>query len=319
LRLFTPAEYDGLPGSPFPAAAGTHPTKDAVADYLHEYASRHQLAVQLDTRVTRVQTQDGGFVVETSRGTRTATQVVVATGPFQRPNVPPVAVQLPAGLVQLHSADYRNPGQLPAGGRVLVVGAANSGLQIAAELSRSHTVTVAVGSTPPQLPQRVLGRDVFTWFHRLGVMTRPADSRLSRRLRARGDVVIGSSTKQLQAGGVELRARLTAFDEDTAVFADGTSAHVDAVVWATGYRSDYGWLDVAGAVAGGRIRHDRGRTDVPGLHVIGLPWQTARGSALLGFVGRDAAEVAARISVQRPRPVAPAPHRASLTLLSDSA
>jgi putative flavoprotein involved in K+ transport len=296
LRLFTPGEFDALPGLPFPARAGTHPTKDDVADYLQEYARTFALPVRLDTRVTRVHRLDDRFVVETSTGIFHTQQVVVATGPFQRPHVPNIAAVVPSDVVQLHSAYYRNPAQLPRGGRTLVVGAANSGLQIAAELSRTRTVTVAAGATPPQLPQRFLGRDTFTWLTHLGVMTRSADSRLSRRLRARGDVVIGSSTKHLRSKGVEFRARLHGFDGSRAVFADGTSALVDAVVWATGYRNDYSWLDVAGAVQDDNIRHDKGRTVVPGLHVIGLPWQTSRGSALLGFVGRDAAEVAERVA-----------------------
>jgi putative flavoprotein involved in K+ transport len=184
---------------------------------------------------------------------------------------------------------------------VLVVGAANSGLQIAEELSAGHRVTVAVGTKPPRLPQRLLGRDLFHWLTRLGLMTKPAESRLARRLRARGDAVIGTSTRDLRRRGVEFANRLTALEGRRAEFADGRSAHVDAVVWATGYRNDYSWLETPGAVVDGQIRHDRGVTDVPGLHVIGLPWQTSRGSALLGFVGRDAAEVAQRIDAASER------------------
>jgi cation diffusion facilitator CzcD-associated flavoprotein CzcO len=136
--------------------------------------------------------------------------VVVATGPFQRPYTPPMAHQLAADAVQLRSAQYRNPAQLPAGARVLVVGAANSGLQIAGELAASHRVTVAVGSRPPQLPQRLLGRDLFSWLDSTGLMSMPATSRLARRIRARGDVVIGTRTRTLRRRGVEFRPRLSA-------------------------------------------------------------------------------------------------------------
>jgi putative flavoprotein involved in K+ transport len=307
LRLFTPAEYDGLPGVPFPAPAGTHPSKDDVAAYLRAYAEGFQLPVQLNTPVTEVRRTSGGFAVMTTAGVLHARQVVVATGPFQRPIVPVMASQLAADVAQLHSADYRNREQLPEGGRVLVVGAANSGLQIADELRTSHPVTVAVGSQPPQLPQRLLGRDLFRWLVGVGLMTKPATSGLARRLRARGgDLVIGSSSKQMRRRGVQFRPRLTGFAGRTATFVDGTTVDVDAVVWATGYRSDYSWLHVPGVVEDGTVRHHAGVTDVPGLYFIGLPWQTCRGSALLGFVGRDAEVLARQMAARTPLPPSPA-------------
>jgi putative flavoprotein involved in K+ transport len=292
LRLFTPAQYDSLPGMPFPAPADTHPRKDEVADYLSAYAQRYALPIRLNTPVVAVGPAAGGYEITTPTTTLTARQVVVATGPFQRPRVPGVAAELAGHLPQLHSAHYRNPTQLPAGGRVLVVGAANSGLQIAEELAGRHAVTVAVGATPPQVPQRVLGRDLFRWLVDLGVMTKPPTSRLARHMRAKGDLGIGTSTRTLRRRSVEFRPRLTGFAGTRATFADGTSTTVDAVVWATGYHRDYSWIHVPRAIDdAGEIRHDRGVTPAPGLYVIGQPWQTSRGSALLGFVGRDAGEL----------------------------
>src|SRR3954470_20435698 len=161
LRLFSPAQYDALPGLPFPAPADTHPSKDDVADYLAGYARHFALPVRLNSPVLRLHREDDGrFTATTPTGTLRAGQVVVATGPFQTPRVPSVAADVDPGVRQLHSAEYRNPAQLPAGARVLVVGAANSGLQIAAELAATCTVAVAVGSTPMQLPQRLAGRDL---------------------------------------------------------------------------------------------------------------------------------------------------------------
>jgi putative flavoprotein involved in K+ transport len=159
----------------------------------------------------------------------------------------------------------------------------------------THRVVVAVGSRPPELPQRILGRDLFRWLDGVGFFTVPADGRIGRRLRRRGDLVIGTRTRDLRARGVEFRPRLTGFDGDGARFPDG-SVPIDAVVWATGYRPDHRWLHVPGVVTGGAVRHRAGVTDVPGLYFLGLPWQTSRGSALLGFVGRDAARLAKRIS-----------------------
>lgn len=294
LRLFTPAEYDGLPGLPFPAPAGTYPGKDQVADYLAGYAATFDLPVRLNTRVDRLSRNGDGFLAETSTGTVTAQQVVITTGPFQTPFIPPAAAGLAADVVQVHSSAYRNPDQLPEG-TVLVVGAGNSGLQIATELAATRPVTVAVGSRTPMLPQRVLGRDLFWWLTRLGVMRRSADSPLSRRIRAKGDPVIGTRWRDLARLGVQMRPRLTGARERSAEFADGSSLSVAAVVWATGFRPDYSWIDVPGAVVDGSVAHTRGVTPVPGLSVLGLSWLHTRGSALIGFVDDDAAWLARHI------------------------
>lgn len=298
LRLFSPAQYDSLPGMPFPAPADTHPSKDEVASYLQAYARKFELPVRLNCPVTRLhQDEDGIFAVTTPAGTLRARQVVVATGPFQTPNVPALAGDLDPSVTQLHSAAYRNPGQLPTGGRVLVVGAANSGLQIAAELADHCRVTVAIGSKPAELPQRVAGRDLFFWLVKIGFCTVPASSRIGRRLRQRGELVIGTRSSDLRKRGVAFRPRLAGFTGRTARFADDTVATFDAVVWATGYRADYSWLHVPGVVVDGRVRHQAGVTDVAGLYFLGLPWQTCRGSALLGFVGADAARLDAHLAV----------------------
>jgi putative flavoprotein involved in K+ transport len=297
LRLFSPAQYDSLPGLPFPAPADTHPGKDDVADYLADYAAHFALPVRLDSPVVRLHRGgDGCFAATTPTGTLTARQVVVATGPFQTPHVPALAQQLDPLVPQLHSAEYRNPGQLPAGVRVLVVGAANSGLQIAAELAERCAVTVAVGTRPTELPQRIAGRDLFSWLTASRFFTVPAHTRIARRLRARGDLVIGTRSSELRRRGVGFRPRLTGVTRRTATFADGRTADVDAVVWATGYRPDHSWLHVPGVVVDGEVRHQAGVTDVPGLYFLGLPWQTCRGSALLGFVGADAATLSARMA-----------------------
>jgi putative flavoprotein involved in K+ transport len=294
LRLFTPSEYDALPGMPFPAPAGTYPTKGQVADYLRGYAAAFELPVRLNTRVTRLSKTGDTFVADTSTGTVTARQVIIATGPFQMPVIPRMAAGLAADVVQVHSADYRNPDQLPDV-PVLVVGAGNSGLQIAAELAATRPVTVAVGTRPPMLPQRFLGRDLFWWLTRLGLITKTADSRLARRLRKKGDLVIGTRWRDLARLGIQVRPRLDDVDLTTATFADGSVTQVTAVVWATGFRTDYSWLDIPGAVVDDTVANERGITAVPGLSIVGLPWLHTRGSALLGYVKDDAAWLADRI------------------------
>ena len=296
LRLFTPAQYDTLPGLPFPAPADTYPGKDEVADYLQAYAAAFELPVRLNTTVTSLTWSDGGYVARAGDDAFAARQVVVATGPFQVPFVPSLAQGLDSNVTQLHSADYRNPGAVPPG-RVLVVGAANSGCQIALELSATRRVELSVGQRLPTIPQRPLGRDVWWWATRVGLDRVTADSRLGRRLAGR-DQVIGSGPRRLaRQHGVRIRPRATSVTGRTVTFADGSAAEYDIVVWATGFTADHSWIRVPGVHdARGRILHERGVTPSPGLYALGLPWQHTRTSALLGWVAQDAAYVAERIA-----------------------
>jgi putative flavoprotein involved in K+ transport len=206
-----------------------------------------------------------------------------------------MAQQFADDVAQRHSSDYRRPSGLPQG-RVLVVGAGNSGLQIAAELAASREVHVAMGSKQTMVPQRPFGRDLFWWLSRTGLLSRPADSRVARFFRRRGgDLVIGTSKESLREAGVTVHGRLTGAEGRTARLADGRTLEVDAVVWATGFRPDYAWIGIDGVWDGRQVVHQRGRTQTPGLWFIGLPWQHTRGSALLGFVNDDAAWVTARL------------------------
>ena len=294
LKLFTPAQYSGLPGMDFPAPKDTYPSKDDVASYLTSYVSEFDLPVQLNANVSSLTRSEGAYVVATAGQEFKADQVVVATGPFQVPFVPAVSRDLDDSVFQVHSADYRNPTQVPDG-EVLVVGGGNSGFQIAEELAATRKVTLAVGQRVPSLPQRLLGKDLFWWLNGVGFMKISTDSRLGRKL-AKRDVLIGSSGRGLRRSGVTMKGRLTSAARRRVTFEDGSEQDIDAIVWATGYRSDYSWLDVpAIRRADGTILHRRGVTDASGLFFVGLPWQHTRGSALIGFVKDDAAFIAGRI------------------------
>jgi putative flavoprotein involved in K+ transport len=288
LRLFTPTQYDALPGMAFPGPPDTYPGKDAVAGYLKAYAAAFDLPVRLNSPVTRLSQTDEGFKIHTQREVFNVRQVVVAAGPFQVPFLPSAAQRLDSSVTQPHSAEYRNPQALPTG-PVLVVGGGNSGFQIAEELATAdRQVDLSIATKMPILPQRLAGKDLFWWLTRLGLLRVTVDSRLGRRMSSR-DFIIGSSRRQLQAAGVGADGR-------TVRFADGTSLDVEVVIWATGYRPDYSWIDIPGVTRDGKVVHRRGVTDVPGLYFLGLSWQHTRGSALLGFVHDDAAYLAGRIT-----------------------
>ena len=297
LRLFTSGRYANLPGLPFPAAADTHPGKNEVADYLRAYATAFELPVRLDTTVTSMtRAGDGSYLVKAGVDELEAAQVVVATGPFQTPFTPPVAADLAPDVHQLHSADYRRPEQLPPG-RVLVVGSANSGCQIALELSAHRTVELSAGKRIPTVPQRPLGRDVWWWASGLRLDRVTADSRLGRRLSGR-DQIVGAGPRQLaRRHGITVRPRLDTVAGRRVTFADATHAEYDAVVWATGFTTNDSWIDVPDATdERGRLRQSRGITPSPGLYTLGRSWQHTRGSALLGWVGNDAAFLAEQIA-----------------------
>lgn len=299
LTLFTPRRYSGLPGVLFPGDPEGYPTRDEVIAYLERYAQTFDLPIELNSRVRRLSSEDGRFVIETDGRTIRVGQVVVATGPFQMPFVPEFASGLASEVFQVHSTEYRKPSDVPDG-TVLVVGGGNTGFQMAKELSATHKVQLAVGSRQTPLPQRILGRDVFWWLTKTGVLNKTVESRLGSKLRHR-DTLIGSSPRELrQRYGAEVKSRAVEASGRVVRFEDGSELEVDAVIWATGYRPDYSWIELPVFDRDRRLVHWRGVTDVPGLYFLGLTWQHTRGSALIGWVKDDAAFIAEQID--RPKP-----------------
>jgi putative flavoprotein involved in K+ transport len=295
LVLFTPRRYNAMPGVEFTGDPDREPTRDEVIDYLHRYATELALPVELERPVTALELRDGRFAAETPAGTILADQVVVATGPFQRPRLPAFASSVAADVFQVHSTGYRRPSDLPPG-QVVVVGGGNTGYQIAEELAAGRRVVLAVGSRQTPLPRRLLGRQIFWWLTKLGILSASVESRLGRRLSER-ETLIGSSPRKARRAGIELKPRVVDASGRTLRFADGTQTEAAAVIWATGYRPDHSWIKLP-VVADGRVRHRRGVTDQPGLYFLGLSWQHTRGSALLGLVGDDARHISEQVTAR---------------------
>jgi putative flavoprotein involved in K+ transport len=368
-----PAWHDRFPELTFDGLSpDAFAPKDRVAEYFEAYARQIAAPVRTGVEVARVTRLEGrpGFRVETSDGEIEAASVVAATGPFQRPKLPRV-VPGDAGVVQIHSAAYRNPGQLPDGA-VMVVGAGASGAQIAEELMEAgRKVFIAIG---PHVrpPRRYRGRDNVWW---LGVLNQwdaasrpPGSDHVTfavsgahggrtvdyRRLAARGMVLVGRA--QSYAGGIlriepgladsiaagdasyralldeadeyvrrngmdlpeDPEARVTAPDPDCLrnpiLSLDLAAEGIRAIVWATGYDIDFGWLQVAAFDPAGRPAHLNGISTEPGVYFLGLPWMTRRSSAFIWGVWHDAKTVADHIARQRaylayrpaPEPVPPA-------------
>ena len=292
LRLFTPAAYSALPGMHFPAPAAHLPDKDDVANYLEQYAERFDLPLRLNTSITSLRRNGERYVLTTDNATLEADHVVVATGPFQRPRVPTLAARLSSDILQLHSSEYRNPLTLPPG-PVLVVGAGNSGAQIAMEIARVRKVWLA-GRDVGHLPRRWLGRDLFDWVW--PIMQRfSVDTRVGRAMQARArntDALIGITSRMLAASGVKRVGRVTEVRGGLPV-CDGEVVTPSVIVWCTGYDTDYSWIDLPIFDAEGRVTHRRGVVEnLPGLYFLGLRFQRRMSSALLGGVGADAAFLA---------------------------
>ena len=296
LKLFTPVRNDSLPGLAFPGDPDSYPGRDEVVDYLTRYAEHFNLPVQFDSEVLAVRAgDDGGFVVELRDRAYVADQVVIATGPFQTPRVPAIAEQLDAGIVQMHSADYRGPADVP-GDPVLVVGGGNTGYQIAEELCRlargpslrrlapGAAAPAAARTGPVPLPR---GGAVHAGDGR---------SRLGQRLQ-QGETLIGSSPRAARRRhGIELRGRAVEASGTEIRFADGSALSPKAVIWATGFALDHSFVQAPVFDENGHVEHRRGVTAVPGLYFLGLPWQHTRGSALLGWVKDDAQYIASEIA-----------------------
>jgi putative flavoprotein involved in K+ transport len=288
LRLFTPARYSGLPGMPFPAAPAHLADKDEVAYYLEQYASRFDLPVRLNSKVRSISSDGEHFIVRIE-GTETrleASNIVVATGAFQRPHVPAIASRLTPSIVQLHSSEYRNPLALPDG-PVLVVGAGNSGAQIALELAQHRKVWLA-GRNTGHLSRRALGRDIFDWIW-------PVVTRVKKGGPG-GDALIGIPEHTLQAAGIRRVGRLEDAQGGLPVCGD-TVLEPRVVVWCTGFVPDYRWIELPIFSPNGYPRHDRGViAEAPGLFFLGLRFQHRMTSSLIGGVGADAAFIAEQVA-----------------------
>ena len=294
LRLFSPASYDALPGLAFPLPPESYPAKDEVAAYLRQYVAHHQLPVRCNEAVRELTLgADGVFTVQTMHGEFRAHRVVVATGSSFSPLIPPVAAQLAESVFQVHSRHYHNPAQLPPG-PVLVVGAGNSGAQIAAELACSRPVVLSEKAKPRFWPITLLGKSTVWWTDQLGLLHASTDSWAGQLIRYLQEPDFGYALPRLiKRGKVEERPLIERINGATVFFTDGSRGQYAAVVWATGYRLDFGWLQVPSALDEEQQPvHHQGISVVPGLYFMGLPWQRARSSSLICGVGRDAEFIA---------------------------
>jgi putative flavoprotein involved in K+ transport len=302
LRLFTPAKYDGLPGMRFPASAVSFPTKDEMADYLAAYAARFDLPVRTGAGVDMLFREGDSYVVGSGNHRFEADNVVVATGACQDPKIPTFAPELDPGIVQMHSSVYRNPSQLREGG-VLLVGVGNSGAEIAYEVSRTHRTWLS-GKPTGQIPVRhgpaaarfALPVVRFVGHHVLTLKT-PIGRKVQPKFIGHAAPLIRVKLKDLAAAGVEQVPRTVGVKDGRPELADGRVLDVSNVIWCTGFRGAFAWIDLPIFGEDGRPRQHRGVVqEAPGIYFVGLEFQYAASSDVLPGVGRDAKYVAKHIA-----------------------
>ncbi len=302
LRLFTPAKYDGLPGWRFPARRWSFPTKDEMADYLEAYAGRFALTVRNGVKVDRLSKQNGRFVISAGDQTFEAENVIVATGAHRTARLPAFARELNTRIVQLHSSEYRSPAQLREGD-VLVVGVGNSGAEIAFELARTRSTWLS-GKEHGELPVRhgsLAGRFVppvirFAGHHVLTKGT-PIGRKVGPKVAAGGPPLIRVKTEHLANAGVERVPRVTGSRDELPLLEDDRVIDVANVVWCTGFRQDFSWIELPVFGDDGEPLHDRGVVAAePGLYFTGLIFQYSITSDVLPGVGRDAQRIAKHIA-----------------------
>lgn len=292
LTLFSPARYSSLPGTPFPGDPDRYPHRDEVVDYLRRYAKNLDADIRVNHRVAAAHHADDHWHVTTGDGTLHARNLVAATGYFGHPRRP----ELPHYTgTALHAAEYRNPAPF-AGHRVIVVGAGNSAVQIAADLAPHARVTLASRAPVAFTRQRPLGRDIHFWSTISGLDALPIGPYL--RTPPRSPVF---DDGRYQAAVTDRRPLFTHARGTTVTWTDATTEHVDTIIFATGYRPHLAWLNHPRSADQPRsdqrsgVTHRRGLAPAPGLAHVGLEWQRSLASATLRGVARDAAYVVRRL------------------------
>ena len=305
LRLFTPNRLNRLPGMPFPGYHWGFASKNEWADYLESYARKFDLRGETGVRVERLTREGDRFVAISGDRRFEADNVVVAMSSWQRPRVPDYASELDPRISQRHVAEYKNPGQLQEGD-VLVVGAGNSGAEVAVEVARTYKVSLsgAGNGALPFRPESVIARVLMPFigriiFHRVLTTRTPIGRKARPKWISTGEPLIRTKPKDLAALGVERVPRVTGVQSGLPQLEDGRSVDVANVVWCTGFHPGFSWIDLP-VLGPQEPLHRRGVVDSePGLYFIGLKFLHSVSSEQIQGVGRDADYISGKIAARR--------------------
>jgi putative flavoprotein involved in K+ transport len=299
LKLFTPSEFNNLPGMDFPAEKGYYPTKEDVADYFKNYVDEFNIEVRLNTLVEEVWKEDDYFILKHQNGEIKSKNVVIATGPFHIPYTPSFSKKITDDVLQIHSNYYKNPLQLREG-PAMVVGAGDSGFQILDEISKTNRTTYFSGATDVRvLPQEILGKTLWWWFTKIGFLSFSRKTWLGKKLSQSKQPIIGTDVKGiLKRDNVIPVGKTKNAKGKIIVTEDRRIEELKNIVWATGYRPNFSWIEGLELTKDGYPKHYRGISNIEGLYFIGLPWLHTRGSATLGGIKKDAQYLANYIEAE---------------------
>lgn len=290
LKLFTPSEFNNLPGMKFPHKKGHYANKFQVANYLKSYVSKFNIPVEFNHKITSLKKEFGVFALESETEKFEAKNVIIATGPFHKPFTPSCHTKISNAVLQIHSEHYKSPDQLNEG-PTLVVGAGDSGVQILNEISQTNRAVYFSGNTNiVSLPQEILGKTLWWWFSKVGFLTASKYSWIGKKLSKTGQPVIGTDVKALfKRNNITCVGRTLDANEKTIVFEKQKATDIKNIVWATGFKPNFNWIDGIELDESSYPKNYRGVSEtIDGLYFLGLPWLYTRGSATLGGVKKDA-------------------------------
>ncbi|MGB1308165.1 MAG: flavin-containing monooxygenase, partial [Oceanihabitans sp.] len=289
LKLFTPTEYNHLPGMDFPSKKGYYPDKYEVAAYLKSYVEKFNIPINFNQKITALKKEKETFILKSETESFKAKNVIVATGPFHKPFTPAFHTKISKEITQIHSEHYKNPEQLQDGD-TLVVGAGDSGVQILDEISNSNRKVYFSGDTNiTSIPQEILGKTLWWWFKKIGFLSVSKYSYIGSKLRKGGQPIIGTDVKTLlKKQNVTCVGRTLDANNTELHFEKGTFKNIKNIVWATGFKPNFEWIEGVTLNDFKYPKNYRGVSDVKGLYFLGLPWLYTRGSATLGGVKKDA-------------------------------
>ena len=290
LKLFTPSEFNSLPGLAFPHKKGHYADKYEVAAYLKLYVSTFKIPVEFNQKITSLEKEEGVFKLKSLDRVFTAKNVIVATGPFHKPFTPPCHLKVSKDILQIHSEHYKSTDQLQEGA-TLVVGAGDSGVQILNEISKTNRPVYFSGNTDiTSLPQEILGKTLWWWFSKVGFLTANKYSWIGKKLSETGQPVIGTDVKSLfKRPNITCVGRTLDANDEKITFEKQEVSTIKNIVWATGFKPNFSWIDGVELDESLYPKNYRGVSKtLEGLYFLGLPWLYTRGSATLGGVKRDA-------------------------------
>jgi len=297
LKLFTPTEYNHLPGLKFNAEKGHYPTKVEVANYFKSYVEKFQIPIQLNTLVTSVRKTEKGFFITYEDDVIEAKNVIVATGPFHIPYTPPCHTKISEEILQMHSNYYKGVHQLQDGD-ALVVGGGDSGYQILDEISKNGSRTVYFSGVTKvnSIPQQFLGKTLWWWFTLIGFLSYTKYSWIGKKISSFPQPIIGTDVNEiLSRKNVIISGRTKDALNTEIIFENNKISSIKNIVWATGYRPNFNWIEGLELDGNSYPKNYRGVSNIEGLYFIGLPWMYTRGSATLGGVSKDASYLASII------------------------